>query len=263
MARKKSKKVNIFFVILMIAILGYFYYKFDASQSLQTKDDPIEILNTKTFSDDIVVEKESLISKPAWYKEINTEYPKGDIVGVAEIEQIVKEKANQFWCLNDEEKLTEAQAKKKADKSIYECSLEIKYSYTFSKKLFTHKLALYGSGGAHGVYSTETYTYDTLGNKLALGDLAINKDNYKKAISDKLKIGFAEYQKNNPDSNLDTALEEITSEINIDSLPYIATKDGLVFLFNETNGLSNRDGEVEIKIPNSELIGIIKSEFLN
>ncbi|MCC6323661.1 DUF3298 domain-containing protein [Candidatus Nomurabacteria bacterium] len=263
MARKKSKKVNIFFVILMVAILGYFYYKFDASQSLQSKDDPKEIVNIKTFPDDIVVEKESLISKPTWYKEINIEYPKGDVVGVADIASFAKEKADKFWCLNDEENLTEAQSKKKADKAMYECSLEIKYSYTFSNKLFTHKLVIYGSGGVHGIYSIETFTYDTDGNKLALVDLVANKENYKKIISDKLKIGFNEYQKNNPNTNFDSSIEEIIIEENIDTLPYVATKDGLVFLFNETNGLSNEDGEVEIKIPKNELIGIIKSEFLN
>ncbi len=264
MARKKSKKVNIFFVIIMLAVLGYFYYKFDASQSLQSKVDEQEMVNIKTFPDDLVINKEVLAVKPKWYKEVTAEYPVGDAVGVATVAQFVRDEADQLWCTNDEENLSEKDIKKKGNLEMYECSLEIKYSYTHSYYLLSHKLGEYGMyGGVHGIYSAETFTYDTDGNKLAFADMVLNKETYKKDISEKLKAGFKNYQRDTKDANFDSIIDEVTAETNIDTLPYIATKDGLVFLFSETQGLSYASGEVEIAIPFAELVGVLKPEFLN
>ncbi len=264
MARKKSKKVNIFFVIIMLAVLGYFYYKFDASQSLQSKVDEQEMVNIKTFPDDLVINKEVLAVKPKWYKEVTAEYPVGDAVGVATVAQFVRDEADQLWCTNDEENLSEKDIKKKGNLEMYECSLEIKYSYTHSYYLLSHKLGEYGMyGGVHGIYSAETFTYDTDGNKLALADLAVNKDTYKIQFGDKLKAGFKKYELEHKDANFGAIAEEATAETNIDSIPYIATKDGLVFLFSETQGLPYAAGEVEIRIPFGELTGLVKPEFLD
>ena len=88
MARKKNKKVNIIFIVTMIVILGYFYYKFDASQSLQNKDDENEIVaSLKTFPDNLTIEKQTLNLKPKWYKEVSAEYPVGDVAGVKEAKE--------------------------------------------------------------------------------------------------------------------------------------------------------------------------------
>ena len=118
-------------------------------------------------------------------------------------------------------------------------------------------------GGVHGIYTADTFTYDTNGNQLTLADLVINKETYKKDFSSLLKTGFKKYQDENKDTNFDSVLDEITVEGAIDTVPYMATNDGLVFLFSEINGLPFGAGEVEIKILFSELSGLIKPEFLD
>lgn len=263
MSRKKNQKVNIVFIIIMLIILGYFYYKFDPKASLQNKDDEKEIVNTKSFPDNLTIETKKINLKPNWYKEISAEYPVGGVVGAADVEKFVNDEASQFWCANDEEKVTEKDAKKKGEVSTYECNLEIKYSYTHSKKLLSHKLAEYGSGGVHGVYNAETFTYDVDGHKLLIADLVIDKESYKKDLSNKLKDAFKKYQNENKDGNFDDVLNDITDESIIDTLPFLATNDGLIFLFNETSGLPYGAGEIEIKLSTLDLVGVIKTEFLN
>lgn len=264
MSRKKSKKLNIVFVILMLAVLGYLYFKFSPSQSSNNKDDNTTITDTKNFSTNLEIKKKSLNSKPTWYKEITAEYPTGDIVGVAEVEKFVRSEIDQLWCANDEEKLTEIKAKERGGIEMYKCSLDIKYSYTNNSKLLSHKLGEYGTyGGTHGIYNAETLTYDANGNKLALSDIVINKDTYKKTFSEKLKTGFKQIQKENRDYNFDPILVDITDESQIDSLPFIVTPIGIKFLFSEINGLAYGAGEVEVLVPLTDLNGVIKSEFLD
>lgn len=264
MSRKKSKKLNIVFILLMLALLGYLYFKFSPSPSNDKKDDNSTITDTKKFSNDLEINKKNLNLKPAWYKEINAEYPIGDIVGVAEVEKFVRSEIDQLWCANDEEKLTEAKAKSKGGVEMYKCSLDIKYSYTNNTKLLSHKVGEYGTyGGTHGIYSAETFTYDTNGNRLTLGDIVVDKDSYKKIFSEKLKTGFNQIQKQNSDYNFDSILADITDESQIDSLPFIVTPIGIKFLFSEINGLAYGAGEVEVLVPFTDLNGVIKSEFLD
>ena len=244
----------------MIIALGYLYFKFSPSQT----NDKTEQSDGKNFPINLKINKKSLNLKPAWYKEINAEYPIGDIVGVAEVEKFVRSEIDQLWCANDEEKLTEIKAKAKGGVEIYKCSLDIKYSYTNNTKLLSHKLGEYGTyGGTHGIYNAETLTYDTNGNKLVLSDIVVSKDTYKKTFSEKLKTGFKQIQKENGDYNFDSILVDITDESQIDSLPFIVTPVGIKFLFSEINGLAYGAGEVEVLVPFTDLNGVIKSEFLD
>ncbi len=248
----------------MLAIMGYFYYKFDATQSLQDKTDKEEIVKVKTFPDDLRIGKESFTDKPKWYKEVSVEYPIGDEVGVAEVAKFAHDEASELWCTNDEENLSEKDVKKKGMAEMYECSLEVRYSYTHSKNLLSHKLGEYGMyGGVHGIYSAETLTYDTDGNKIKLIDMAVNKDTYKKDIVAKLKNSFSNSNNKDYGENFASLLSDIATEESIDSIPFIATTDGLVFLFSEIQGLPSAIGEVEIKIPFSELKGVLSNEFLS
>jgi hypothetical protein len=264
MSRKKSKKLNIVFIILMLAVLGYLYFKFSPSPSNDNKDDNTTITDTKNFSTNLEIKKKSLNLKPTWYKEITAEYPTGDLAGVAEVEKFVRTEIDQLWCANDEEKLTEIKAKAKGGVEMYKCSLDIKYSYSHNNKLLSHKLGEYGTyGGTHGIYSAETFTYDTNGNKLALADIVTSKDTYKETFSEKLKTSFKQIQKQNADYNFDSILADITDESQIDSLPFIVTPAGIKFLFSEINGLAYGAGEVEVLVPFTDLGGVIKSEFLD
>lgn len=264
MSRKKSKKVNIVFIILMFAFLGYLYFKFSPSPSNDKKDDNATITDTKNFSTNLEIDKKILNLKPTWYKEITAEYPTGDVAGVMEVEKFVRSEIDELRCANDEEKLTEIKAKAKGGVEMYKCSLDIKYSYTNNAKLLSHKLGEYGTyGGTHGIYSAETFTYDTNGNRLTLGDIVVDKGTYKKIFSEKLKIGFKQIQKQNADYNFDSILADITDESQIDSLPFIVTPMGIKFLFSEINGLAYGAGEVEVLVPFTDLNGVIKSEFLD
>jgi hypothetical protein len=134
---------------------------------------------------------------------VSVEYPIGEIAGVADVAQFAKDDASQLWCVNDEENLTRKEIEQKGSIAMYECSLEIKYSYTHSKKLLSHKLGEYGMyGGVHGIYNSETFTYDTEGKKVTLLDMAVKKDAYKKDLVIKLKSGFSNYQNKDSESNI-------------------------------------------------------------
>ena len=259
----RNKKINIVLIIIVLIALGALYYKFNrpsgTDSQIKTNKNTLQF-----FPADLLINKESLTAKPTWYKEINAEYPVGDMVGVKDIENFVRKEGDQLWCANDEENLTEQQTKDQGLFEIYKCSLSIKYSYSNSKNLLTHKLGEYGMyGGTHGIYSAVTFTYDVNGNSLTLSDLAANKDTYRKTISNKLKEGFMQLQKSNSNYSFDYVLDEITKEDTIDSLAFMATSDGLVFLFSETNGLSYGLGEIEVKIPFTDLIGVLQNKYLN
>jgi len=263
MARRKSKKVNIIFIILMIIALGYLYFKFSPSQT-NNKIEKTEQSDDKNFPTNLKINKKNLNSKPEWYKEIKAEYPEGDVAGVAETEKFVRDKIDQLWCANDDEKLTESDVKEKGMLEMYKCSLDIKYSFTHNNKLISHKISEYGMyGGTHGIYNAEAFTYNTNGRKLALSDLFYDSNTYKKVLSDKLKNRFKELQKQNKDYNFDSILNDITSEAVIESVPFIIKTNSITFLFSETHGLGYGVGEVEVAIPFTELKNAIKSEYID
>jgi hypothetical protein len=263
MTRRKSKKVNIIFIILMLIALGYLYFKFSPSQT-NDKTDKTEQSDGKNFPINLKINKKSLNSNPEWYKEITAEYPEGDVAGVANIEKVVREEVAQLWCANDDEKLTEIEAKQKGMLEMYKCSLDIKYSFANNKKLISHKLGEYGTyGGTHGIYVSKTFTYDTNGKQLVLSDLFYDTDTYKKILSEKLKISFKQIQKQNKDYNFDPILDDITSESVIESVPFIIKPESITFLFSEMHGVAYGLGEVEVAIPFVDLQGVMKSEYID
>ncbi len=264
MARRKNKSINILFVVIILGILGYLYYRYNGGffpvKNTSIENKTAERVSDASFGDDIKIETKTLAQKETWYKEITVQYPEGDVAGVAEVKKFVFDEISQLWCQNDDEHVSESDAKKTT--VDYECSLDIKYSYTNNHKLISHKLAEYGMyGGMHGIYTAETFTYDTNGTKLALADIILNKDTYKKALVEKLKVGFKKYEKENKSLNVD--INEIVNEGAIDMLPFIVTKTGITFLFSGMTGLSFGAGEVEIPLSFAELTGIIKPQFLN
>ena len=259
MAHKRHKSVNIVFLIIMIVIIGYFYYKFNPTDKVDKSDRDLydDILLVESFPSDLKIITEKIDSKSSWYKTIDAEYPVGDMPGTKDVEKFVKDEVSALWCMNDEQNLSEDQAKADGVYEMYKCRLDIKYTSSNSSKVLSHKISENGSyGGAHDIYTSKTFSYDRYGKEVSLGSMAQEATDYKKSFIEKIKkVLIKKKGKGNYD--------EIVNADTIDAFPFMFRKGELVILLNETNGLVRTEGELEVVVPFAELGSILKAEYLD
>ena len=63
MSRKKNRKLNTIFFIILIIISGYLYFKFSPSYSNKKSSNSIDVHNQNNFSEGLKIEKQTRPSK--------------------------------------------------------------------------------------------------------------------------------------------------------------------------------------------------------
>lgn len=259
MSSKRNKGVNIVFLLIMVSIIGYFYYKFNPTDKVDKSDRELydDVLLVENFPNDLKILTEKIEAKSSWYKTVNAEYPTGDMPGTAEVESFVKSEVSALWCMNDEENVPEQKAKTDGMYDMYQCRLDIKYANSNSSKVLSHKVSEYGSfGGVHDIYITKTFSYDRYGKSVSLGSMAIDGVDYKQFFIDKIKNYLIKKEGKRDYS-------DVINADTIDNLPFVFRSEELAIILDETNGLVRNEGEMEVIIPFSDLGSILKIEYLN
>lgn len=228
-------------------------YSREQPSSLFTK----EILKTSTYN----LKVEKISESPFWYKNLDLDYPTGNLPGIELAQHFIENQKDSFDCMNDSEKISEEEARLEPGLiSTLSCDLSISYSYVESPKLITHVFDIYYfMGGAHGIFHKETIVVDKNGNKKKFSDFV--KQPYKETYSSKIvpilkNSLISELEKNNLDL-MDFQIDYIFEENSIDDLPFLVENEKIIFLFSEFQGLSHAVGPVVIKVQINDLADIL------
>ena len=264
----QNHKTN-YWVLLFITILAsgftLSFLRNISSQNflIEQFSSPLKKNIYKTSAYNLKIEKIS--ESPFWYKNLDLDYPTGNLPGIELAQHFVENQKDSFDCMNDSEKISEEEAQLEPGLvSTLSCDLSVSYSYVESSKLITHVFDIYYfMGGAHGIFHHETIVVDKNGNKKKFSDFV--KQDYKETYSNKIaqilkNRLISELEKNNLDL-MDFQIDYIFEENSIDELPFLVENEKIIFLFSEFQGLSRAVGPVVVEVPINDLADILNINF--
>ncbi len=241
-------------VVLIIAFIAQYFIKPPAGNDVNNQQ-----VATKTESLEVI----KIEDKTAPFLDITAEYPSAG-VGAKYVEKTVYEIIAEFKKQNDFSKLSQTDldyARISAD-SPY--PLYIKYAFNSGTHTVTHRLDSYAfTGGAHGGTFVETFTFNKDGNgqnPVLITDLFTDS---KKAL-DLISKKSTESIKNNPtykdglptdwfDEGIAPTIENYSA--------FEISDDSLIIIFQQYQIMAYVYGNIEVRIPLTDLAQYLKPEY--
>ncbi len=195
------------------------------------------------------------------YLKITYQYPTGTI-GASVIKDRVTAIIADWKKENDISKLSEQDKEMMGLTEGRTYELYIKYTHSENTKLYTHRLEIYSfTGGAHGITTIETYSFDASGKNITYTDIFTNPDTGLEALKVKLReklfTNFSDRLYNDP-----SMVEEGLSGEALKELPFNAVGDGISFTFGQYQVGPYVSGIIDVPLTSKDLEGIVKPEFL-
>ncbi len=198
--------------------------------------------------------------KTAPYLDISAEYPT-EGTGSLYVAKNVQDIIQAFKTKNDFSKFTPQELINIGLSDDRRYQLYITYTTTSGLHTISHRITSYAfTGGAHGNTFIETYTYRIDEKFLSINDLFIDPTKGLDLVSEKT----IESIKNNPNykDGLPTDwFDEGTAPTLQNYSTFELTKDSLVIIFQQYQALAYVYGNIEVRIPLTELSDVLKPEF--
>jgi len=245
----KSTLVTCFIVLVVVLCIDFF-----TGSMFTGKSKTVGVIQDQSLG---IVKIED---KSAPYIDINAEYPTegtGSLYVAKQVEKIIQEFKTSFDFSNATKQELEDQGL--FDDRRYQ--LYITYSAISGPHTISHRVTSYVfTGGAHGNTFIETYTFNAQEKLLFMSDIFIDKTKALEILSKK----SVEYIKNNPEYKdaIDEAwLAEGTTPIEENFAAFEINKDTFGIVFQQYQVAAYVYGNIEVRIPLSDLSDVLKPEF--